>query len=213
MHFSMRCFHCSMHVNSSSSMPLSATVKFFWMSSTLWKRWPLRVFLILRNKKKSHEARSGEYGGWSNTFTWFFAKVANFKGRVHGCAVLVEQPEVVYPQLRRNTTNLFAETSEDVQIQVRIHCGLLGQKFFMDHTFLIKKCKKHCFHLWLQHPVFLQPCFALTLRASTLSHFISFLEEGVAYLTVRLLTYSVLASVLENFMRFCEKFCWEKIET
>ncbi len=75
MHFPMQCFHCSKHaMNSSSLMPLSATVKFFWMSSMFGKRWLLRALLILRNKKKSHVVRSSEYGGWSNTFTWFFVK-------------------------------------------------------------------------------------------------------------------------------------------
>ncbi len=75
MHFSMRCSHCSKHaLNSSSITLLSVAIKFFWMSSMLWKRWTLRVFLILQNFKKSHIARSGEYGGWSNTFTQFFAK-------------------------------------------------------------------------------------------------------------------------------------------
>ncbi len=139
------------------------------MSSTLWKRWPLRLFLILPNKKSRTERdRVHMVSGPTHSLD-FCKKVGNFKGSVHGYSVSVEQPWVVCPQLRPNITNSFAKMSEDVEIQLRIHCGLLGQKFFMDQAFLIEKCNKHCFHLQLWHPDFLRPCFTLTNPLHTLT--------------------------------------------
>jgi len=35
------------------------------MSSMIIKRQPFKVIFILGNKKKSHGAMSGEYGGWA----------------------------------------------------------------------------------------------------------------------------------------------------
>jgi hypothetical protein len=40
----------------------------------LVKRRPLKVFFIFGNKKKSHGAISGEYGGWGMTTVLFLAK-------------------------------------------------------------------------------------------------------------------------------------------
>jgi hypothetical protein len=44
-------------------MPFSASVVFFFTSSTSAKRFPLRSLFIRGNKEKSQGARSGEYGG------------------------------------------------------------------------------------------------------------------------------------------------------
>jgi len=47
---------------------------FFFTSSTSAKRFPLRTFFIRGNKKKSHRARSGEYGGWRSWVMLFWVK-------------------------------------------------------------------------------------------------------------------------------------------
>ncbi len=85
-------------------MLLSAAVEFLWMPSTLW---PWRVFL--QNKKKV-ERSAIRWIWWliQHIHLIFYEKVVNRKGRVHGCVVLAEQPGVVCPQLRLNTTNSFA---------------------------------------------------------------------------------------------------------
>jgi hypothetical protein len=40
----------------------------------LVKRRPFKVFFIFGNKKKSHGAITGEYGGWGMTTVLFLAK-------------------------------------------------------------------------------------------------------------------------------------------
>ena len=61
IHLSRCFFHCSQQfLNVSILMPFSASAVFYFTSSTLTKHFPLRTFLIWRNKKKSFGARSGE---------------------------------------------------------------------------------------------------------------------------------------------------------
>ena len=66
-HFPQRCCHCWKHfANSSFGMSNSVFVEFRLMSSVASNRCPFRTFLSLGNRKKSHGARSGEYGGCCN---------------------------------------------------------------------------------------------------------------------------------------------------
>ncbi len=81
----------------------------------------------------------------------FYERVTNFKGRVYGCTVLVKQPAVVCPQLRPNTVNLFAETLEDVQIQLRVHCGLLGAEILYGRgclSFIVSATPRIIIHIF-----------------------------------------------------------------
>jgi len=52
--------------NSSFGMSSSVFVEFHLMSSITSNQCPFRTFLRLGNRKKSHSARSGEYGGCCN---------------------------------------------------------------------------------------------------------------------------------------------------
>ena len=52
--------------NSSFGMSNSVFVEFRLMSSVVSNRCPLGTFLSLGNRKKSHDARSGDYGGCCN---------------------------------------------------------------------------------------------------------------------------------------------------
>jgi len=66
-HFTQRFCHCWKHfANSSFRMSNSVFVEFRLMSSVASNRCPFRTFLSLGNRKKSHSARSGEYGGCCN---------------------------------------------------------------------------------------------------------------------------------------------------
>ena len=65
MHLCQRLFQSSKHFsNSIFGMAFSSFSDTLLMSSMAVKRWPFKVLLIFGNRKKSHGAMSGEYGGW-----------------------------------------------------------------------------------------------------------------------------------------------------
>jgi hypothetical protein len=45
-----------------------------WIFSVVSNRRPFRFKFICGNRKKSHGAKSGEYGGWGMTATFYFAR-------------------------------------------------------------------------------------------------------------------------------------------
>jgi hypothetical protein len=66
---------CWKHLwKSSSATPLRHAVAFCRVSSTDVKRWPFGPILSLGKSRKSHGARSGDYGGWVMGRIWLFAR-------------------------------------------------------------------------------------------------------------------------------------------
>ena len=75
MHISRRFFHCSKQfLNLFILMPLSTSAVFCFTSSTLAKRFPLRIFHLGKHKKKWLGVRSGEQGGWDTGVMPFSVK-------------------------------------------------------------------------------------------------------------------------------------------
>jgi hypothetical protein len=74
-HLLQRSCHCWKHLwKSSSGMALRPAVALYCISSAEAKWWPVSPILSLGKSRKSHGARSGEYGGWVTVWIWFFSK-------------------------------------------------------------------------------------------------------------------------------------------
>jgi hypothetical protein len=58
-------------------MAFNASIVFFFTSSTSANHFPLSTFFIQGNKKKSHRARSGEYGRWRSWVMPFWLKIVS----------------------------------------------------------------------------------------------------------------------------------------
>ena len=79
-HRSMRIFHCwKQCCRSSSDSLFMSSVAFAFTATTDSNRVPFNADLIFGNKKKSHGARSGEYGGCSNTVILCFEGIAWYR--------------------------------------------------------------------------------------------------------------------------------------
>ena len=75
LHRSMRIFHYwKQCCRSASDSLFMGSVAFAFTASTDSNLVPFNADLIFGNKKKSHGARSGEYGGCSNTVILCFVK-------------------------------------------------------------------------------------------------------------------------------------------
>ena len=75
MHLCQRFFRSSKHFsNSIFGIAFSSFSDALLMSSMAVKRRPFKVLFIFRNRKKSHGAMSGEYGGWGIVTVLFLAK-------------------------------------------------------------------------------------------------------------------------------------------
>ena len=75
MHLCQRFFQSSKHFwNSIFGIAFSSFSDALLMSSMAVKRRPFKVLLIFGNRKKSHGAMSGEYGGWGIVTIFFLAK-------------------------------------------------------------------------------------------------------------------------------------------
>ena len=70
-----RCIH---FLKASRYADLGTVIRYWWMAdpsaSRDWYFSPARNAFNFGNKKKSHGARSGEYGGWGKTVTFSFFK-------------------------------------------------------------------------------------------------------------------------------------------
>jgi hypothetical protein len=89
---------------------LNSSVVVFFTSVTDAKRVPLSTDLTLGKRKKSHGARSGEYGGCSSTAICFSAKkLLHRESCVHWCIVLLED-ETVFPQLGPLSSDSFPQS-------------------------------------------------------------------------------------------------------
>ena len=72
-----RCIH---FLKASQYADLGTVIRYWWMADPSacrdWYFRPARNAFNFGNKKKSHGARSGEYGGWGKTVTFSFFKNA-----------------------------------------------------------------------------------------------------------------------------------------
>ena len=75
MHLCQRFFQSSKHFsNSIFGIVFSSFSDALLMSTMVVKRRPFKVLFIVGNRKKSHGAMSGEYGGWGIVTVLFLAK-------------------------------------------------------------------------------------------------------------------------------------------
>jgi len=75
MHLCQRFFQSSKHFSSSIfGIAFSSFSDALLMSSMLVKRRPFKILFIFGNRKKSHGAMSGKYGGWGIVTVLFLAK-------------------------------------------------------------------------------------------------------------------------------------------
>ena len=97
------------------------------MSSVASNRCPFRTFLNLGNRKKSHGARSGEYGGCCNWAVPCLAKKLLHKmWSVCGRIVVVQDPVAIPPFFRSFSANWFTQTSQYLQVEFLVIVCLSG---------------------------------------------------------------------------------------
>ena len=101
LHRSMRIFHCwKQCCRSSSDTLFMSSAAFAYTASTDSNLVPFNADLIFGNKRKSDGARSGEYGGCSNTVILCIIKNCFRQGVVCRRVVLVKNPWDVLPHFR-----------------------------------------------------------------------------------------------------------------
>ena len=84
MHLCQRFFQSSIHFsNSIFGIAFSSFSDALLMSPMAVKRRPFKVLFIFGNRKKSHRAVSGEYGGWGIVFGQKFHEQAMKCEQVH----------------------------------------------------------------------------------------------------------------------------------
>ena len=100
LHRSMRIFHCWKQCCGSSSDSLfMCSVTFSFTASKDSNLVPFKADFIFGNKKKSHGARSGEYGGCSNTAI-LVLRQKRLDGVVCRRVVLVKNRGAILPHFR-----------------------------------------------------------------------------------------------------------------
>jgi len=136
----------------------SVFVEFRLMSSVASNRCPFRTFLSLGNRKKSHGARSGEYGGCCNWAVPCLAK--NCCTRCEVCAGALSWCRIQSPSrhfFRSFSANWFTQTSQDLHVEFLVNCLPVGSVLVVYNTLRIKKNASNmtfCFashlvpHLW-----------------------------------------------------------------
>ena len=93
LHLFIRIFHCwKQCCRPSSGRLFMNSVAFAFTASTHSNLVPFNADSIFGNKKKSHGARSGEYGGFSNTVILCFAKNLLTDRALSGVALFGEEP-------------------------------------------------------------------------------------------------------------------------
>ena len=101
LHRSMRIFHCRKRCCRSSSDSLfMSSIAFAFTASMDSNLVPFNTDLISGNEKKSHGARSGAYGGCSNTVILCFVKNVLRDERFVLVRCLVKNPWAVLPHFR-----------------------------------------------------------------------------------------------------------------
>jgi hypothetical protein len=75
------------------------------MSAMSENLWPFRAVFSFWNNQKSHGAKSGEYGGWSNFVIDFLAKKLPDSERVMSKGIVMMQDPSIRPKFRSSQTN------------------------------------------------------------------------------------------------------------
>jgi len=93
------------------------------MSSVASNRCPFRTFLSLGNRKKSHGARSGEYGGCCNWAVPCLAKNCCTRCEVSAGALSwcwIQSPSHQF--FRSFSANWFTQTSQELHVEFLVNC-------------------------------------------------------------------------------------------
>jgi len=91
LHHSMQIFHCLKQCCRSSSVSLFMSSVAFTFTAATDSKWVPFNADFFGNKKKSHGAKSGEYGGCSNTGILYFGKNYLTNSALYAGALLGEE--------------------------------------------------------------------------------------------------------------------------
>jgi hypothetical protein len=85
-------------------------------------RRPFSFNFIFRNRKNSHGAKSGEYGGWGDENHFVFRqKLLGEDGSVTRSVVMVKQPGLFSPKLGATSSHVFTQSPQNVAVEHGIH--------------------------------------------------------------------------------------------
>jgi hypothetical protein len=70
------------------------------MSAVSENLWPFKAIFSFGNSQKSHGAKSGEYGGWSNFIIDFFGQKLPDSYRVMSEGIVIMQDPSIRPKFR-----------------------------------------------------------------------------------------------------------------
>ena len=146
-------------------MSNSVFVEFRLMFSVASKPCPFRTFLSLGSRKKSHGARSCEYGGCCNWAVPCLAKNCCTRCEVCVCVcgriVVVQDPVAIPPFFRSFSANWFTQTSQNLQVEFLVNCLPSGAYSWYD-TLMDQKTPVtwplFCFYLFKSTELVKQLC-------------------------------------------------------
>ena len=126
-------------------------VAFFFTTSTDSNLVPFSPALIFGNRKKSHRARSGEYGGCFNTRIFLPSKQHPF---VCWRIVLVKNPWAVFSHFPSSYTYTFTKGCQNLLIMYLVNSSIFRYLFDVNNSSDIEKNNHQCFEFGIAHRAF-----------------------------------------------------------
>ena len=170
MHFSILFDHALKHCeNSFFVMVLKCLVTLVLISSTPWKRVPLRIPFSFGKRKKMQ--------GASLAIRWMMQSGDFFRDQelfhAEGCVgrniVVMQHPSFFCSGSSLFLTNFVDKTSQNFLVKVLVNCLPLMNKLMMHHSLMVKEGDQHHFHLSTLHAGFLWSGRGHTFPLLTLS--------------------------------------------
>ena len=151
------------------------------MSSMVVKRRPFKVLFIFWNRKKSHGAMSGEYGGWGIVRVLFLAKNSRTSNEVWtGALSWRESHELFFYKSGRFFGLLHANGVELVG-STPYWPLISSREFMMHYAIKIEEHSEHNLHVRPQArmPPLGQLRLSFDVISHTLLHFVSFFTQNL----------------------------------
>jgi hypothetical protein len=101
------------------------------MSAVPENLWPFKAVFSFGNNQKSHGAKSGKYGGWSNLIIDFWPKTPGQRAR--------HEQGHCHDARFKHQAKVQVFSLQYFQITVVVHCSTLFKKLKVNNVLVIKK--------------------------------------------------------------------------